>query len=152
MNEQRDGAWERSVTRALIGAARRVEQRYDEAFAAVDLTAARYGVLEQLVDADEPLLLGDLASRLACVRSNMTQLIDRLEAEGLVQRVSDPADRRCVRAALTEPGRERAKAGAVQLRRVRRDLEESLPEAERERMLRALEGMGVRAADRAGRS
>jgi DNA-binding MarR family transcriptional regulator len=35
---------------------------------------------------------------------NMTQLVDRLEADRLVERVSAPTDRRSVRAALTEEG------------------------------------------------
>jgi DNA-binding MarR family transcriptional regulator len=37
----------------------------------------------------------------------MTQLVDRLEADGLVTRTSDPADRRSVLAAITEEGRRR---------------------------------------------
>jgi DNA-binding MarR family transcriptional regulator len=39
---------------------------------------------------------------MACVRSNITQLIDRMQAEGLVRRIPDPQDRRSVRAALTD--------------------------------------------------
>jgi len=38
------------------------------------------------------------------VRSNITQLVDRLEKDGLVRRRSDPDDRRSVRAALTPAG------------------------------------------------
>ncbi|HMH19154.1 MAG TPA: MarR family transcriptional regulator, partial [Burkholderiales bacterium] len=54
-----------------------------------------------------------------CVRSNITQLMDRLEADGLVRRVEDLADRRAVRAALTPLGRERQAAGAKQVAKVR---------------------------------
>jgi DNA-binding MarR family transcriptional regulator len=42
----------------------------------------------------------------------MTQLVDRLEADRLVERVSDPNDRRSIRAALTEEGRARHAEGA----------------------------------------
>jgi DNA-binding MarR family transcriptional regulator len=42
----------------------------------------------------------------------MTQLMDRLEAEGLVRRLANPADRRIVRAELTKLGKQRATAGA----------------------------------------
>ena len=56
--------------------------------------------------------LGELASRLSCVRSNMTQLVDRLEAEGLARRVDDPEDRRGVKAEITALGRQRQAAGA----------------------------------------
>jgi DNA-binding MarR family transcriptional regulator len=39
------------------------------------------------------------------VKSNVTQLVDRLEADGLVSRTSDTVDRRSRLAALTEAGR-----------------------------------------------
>jgi DNA-binding MarR family transcriptional regulator len=38
------------------------------------------------------------------VRSNITQLVDRLEKDGLVRRRADPNDRRGVQAALTAAG------------------------------------------------
>jgi len=49
--------------------------------------------------------LGQLAERLACVKSNVTQLVDRLEADGLVNRTADPNDRRSRLAVLTDAGR-----------------------------------------------
>ena len=45
------------------------------------------------------------------MRSNITQLVDRLEADSLVKRTDDPADRRGVRAEVTRLGRERHAAG-----------------------------------------
>lgn len=110
----------------------------EEAFGAVGLSAARFGVLEQLARADGPLPLSELAARLSCVRSNMTQLVDRLEAEGLVRRVHDASDRRCVRAELTPLGRQRQEAGAEQLRAVRARFEASLSAADRDAFERAL--------------
>jgi DNA-binding MarR family transcriptional regulator len=53
-----------------------------------------------------------MAEKLTCVRSNVTQLVDRLEGEGLVKRIDDPADRRAVRAQVTRLGRERHAVGA----------------------------------------
>lgn len=68
------------------------------------LSLAKFGVLAALVEAGEPLPLGQLAERIACVKSNVTQLVDRLEEDGLVRREPDPADRRVTRAAITEDG------------------------------------------------
>jgi DNA-binding MarR family transcriptional regulator len=116
-----------SLMFSLLHAAQALEGQLEEAFGAVGLSTARYGVLEQLVLAGEPLALSDLAARLSCVRSNMTQLVDRLEAEGLVRRVNDPDDRRCIRAELTAEGRERQVAGAEQLRKVQAGFEAALP-------------------------
>lgn len=122
-----------------VHAARQLEARLEGDLAAVGLSLARYGILEQLADAPDPLALGELAERLSCVRSNVTQLVDRLEAEGLVRRVADPADRRLVRAELTTAGRERQLAGAERLRRLQAAFGAALAEPDRaalERLLR----------------
>lgn len=65
---------------------------------------AKKRALEALV-ADGPITLWELAERLCCTRSNVTQLMNRLEAQRLVRRAPDPADRRSVRAEITEEGR-----------------------------------------------
>jgi hypothetical protein len=62
---------------------------------------AKFGALTHLVRAGEPLSLANAPRGMTCVRSNITQLVDRLEADGLVRRVDDPTDRRGVRAADT---------------------------------------------------
>ena len=52
------------------------------------------------------LLIGNDYTRKANRGAALTALIDRLEKRGLVQRSTDPADRRSYRAQLTETGRE----------------------------------------------
>jgi DNA-binding MarR family transcriptional regulator len=89
----------------LIQAASLVEARLEEAVSRAGLSLAKLGVLQHLVEAGEPLPLGQLAERIACVKSNVTQLVDRLEAEGLVRRETDSEDRRIVRAVITAEGR-----------------------------------------------
>src|SRR6185295_3451122 len=69
------------------------------------LELAKLRALEQLDAAPEGLPLGHLAERLCCVKSNVTQLVDRLESDGFVRRVPQPSDRRCVVATITERGR-----------------------------------------------
>ncbi|HEX7120656.1 MAG TPA: MarR family transcriptional regulator [Longimicrobiales bacterium] len=126
---------------ALLHAAQALEHRLEDAFADVGLSTARYGVLAQLDRAGEPIPLGTLAERLSCVRSNITQLVDRLEADGLVRRIADPSDRRCVLAELTPAGRERAMAGAARLREVQATFDGSLSTDDRatlERIVAAL--------------
>jgi DNA-binding MarR family transcriptional regulator len=96
----------------LIHAAHLIEERLEEALATVNLSGAKFAALSALVGAGESLGMCDLAGALTCVRSNVTQLIDRLESDGLVRRVEDPKDRRAVRAEITALGRERQAAGA----------------------------------------
>ena len=76
----------------LLDAARSIQERLERALEGVGLSSAKYQALEALAQARAPLTLGELAGRLRCVRSNITQLVDRLEADGLVRRVDDPAE------------------------------------------------------------
>ena len=67
----------------------------------------------RVLDPDKPVPMRDLASQLHCDNSNVTGLIDRLEAQGLVQRREDEHDRRVRMLVVTERGaavRERAQA------------------------------------------
>ncbi|MCZ0989426.1 MarR family winged helix-turn-helix transcriptional regulator [Streptomyces diastatochromogenes] len=52
----------------------------------------------------EPLPMRKLAQKLKCEPSNVTGIVDRLEARGLVARRPDPADRRVKLAAATDEG------------------------------------------------
>jgi DNA-binding MarR family transcriptional regulator len=89
----------------ILGASREIQARLEDALAEIGLSPGKVGVLHTLAEAREPLPLSELASCNKCVRSNVTQLVDRLEADGLVRRVDDPDDRRVTRALLTHEGR-----------------------------------------------
>ncbi|MGC4814655.1 MarR family winged helix-turn-helix transcriptional regulator [Micromonospora sp. DT228] len=70
-----------------------LRHRQGVAFAQLGLTPAMARALHEL-DPDLPLPARALAERLGCDRSNVTMLVDRLEQAGLVQRHTDPTDRR----------------------------------------------------------
>ena len=123
---------------SLLGAAHALEDRLEHRLGEVGLSMSKLGVLTQLVEAGEPLALSELAARLSCVRSNMTQLIDRLESDGMVRRVDDATDRRSVRAAVTRLGEERQADGARELALVREEFAASLPPADRAALARVL--------------
>jgi DNA-binding MarR family transcriptional regulator len=57
------------------------------------------------LDADEPMPMSALASALHCDNSNVTGIVDRLEAAGLAERRSHERDRRVRVIALTEKGK-----------------------------------------------
>ena len=94
------------------------------------MSVAKHSALSKLAEAGEPLTLGELAERLSCVRSNITQLVDRLEADGLVKRMADPADRRSVRAELTPLGREKHATGSELLDKAQREIGERISATE----------------------
>jgi DNA-binding MarR family transcriptional regulator len=82
-----------------------LESRVEARLSEVGLSLAKLAALHQLTQAGDSLPLGQLADRLSCVKSNVTQLVDRLEADGLVNRTGDPNDRRSRLAVLTDAGR-----------------------------------------------
>jgi DNA-binding MarR family transcriptional regulator len=133
---------EDDVMWSLLQAAQSIEQRLEEALAQVGLSGAKQAALTSLVEAGQPVALGELAERCACVRSNITQLVDRLETDALVRRVEDPADRRSLRAAITPLGRERQAAGAKKVVEVRRKLGKALGAIDRPALKRMLSGLG----------
>jgi DNA-binding MarR family transcriptional regulator len=122
----------------LLDAARRIECRLDTALSAVGLSIAKYQALDILVKAGQPLALGELAGSLDCVRSNVTQLADRLESDGLVERVSSPSDRRAVHAVVTPLGRTRHAAGAAATRDLQSELAAQVDPADRAMFHRVL--------------
>jgi len=138
---RRAAAGDEDVMGSLMQAAHAVEAQLEAALAQVELSGARLAALTHLVEAGEPVPLGELAEQCACVRSNITQLVDRLEADQLVQRVDDPADRRSLRAQITPLGRERQAAGARKVAEVRRKLARALGAIDAAALRRALAGL-----------
>ncbi|GHC41267.1 MarR family winged helix-turn-helix transcriptional regulator [Streptomyces flavofungini] len=87
----------------LIGAVvARYYEEYDVAAGKHALTGAQARVLGLL--SLEPMPMRRIAQKLKCEPSNVTGIVDRLEARGLVERRPDPADRRVKLAAPTEEG------------------------------------------------
>ncbi|WP_423832699.1 MarR family winged helix-turn-helix transcriptional regulator [Streptomyces manipurensis] len=67
------------------------------------LTSTQARVLAQL---DGPVPMRGLATLLVCDASNVTGIVDRLEARGLVRREPSPADRRVKNVVATDAGRQ----------------------------------------------
>jgi DNA-binding MarR family transcriptional regulator len=82
-----------------------------------DLRPAAMGTIRAL---DRPRTMSEIATVLRCDNSNVTGIVDRLEARGLVRRAADPADRRVKTVLLTPEGEEA-------VRRIRADIVTGLP-------------------------
>jgi DNA-binding MarR family transcriptional regulator len=96
---------------ALLHAADAAQAQVETSLNTIGLSLAKLAALRVLHEAGESLPLGQLADRLSCVKSNITQLVDRLEADGLVTREPDPNDRRSRLAVTTTAGRKACAAG-----------------------------------------
>jgi DNA-binding MarR family transcriptional regulator len=105
----------------LLHAAHALEAKVEEALERAGLSSPKYTVLSALVAAQKPLSLSELAAASSCVRSNMTQLVDRLESDGLVRRVHCPNDRRLVHAEITPEGKARQSRGADEIAKLHED-------------------------------
>jgi len=67
------------------------------------ITPLHFGIMRALGEA-ETLHVTAIGDRLQVPAPQMTRLVDRLVAAGLVERRPDPADRRSINLALTEKG------------------------------------------------
>lgn len=126
---------------ALFDASRNLGAKLETALEGVGLSPAKYQALDALVKAGKPLALSELAGCLNCVRSNITQLADRLESDGLLKRVDDLADRRAIRAVVTPLGTERHAAGSDVIHEIQVELAGRINEADRVVFMRVLSAL-----------
>ena len=124
---------------SLLGAAGAVEARLEAAVSPLGLSLAKLGLLRVLAEAKQPLPLSELAQHQRCVRSNITQIVDRLEKDGLVRRRADADDRRSVRAALTPAGERAYARGMRALAQAQRAIASSLRSTDAGSLQAALE-------------
>ena len=93
---------------AILALARTADQLavpMNEILRDANLSASQYNVLRILRgSAPEGLPCGDISERMVRRDPDLTRLLDKLEARGLVIRTRGTADRRVVLAAITEEG------------------------------------------------
>lgn len=107
---------------SLVHASDAAQAHLEVKLEACGLSAPKLLALQRLVEAGDSLPMGQLAERLSCVKSNVTQLVDRLEADGFVTRAPDPNDRRSKLAVITAAGRKAYAEGARVQTAVEREL------------------------------
>ena len=107
------------------------------------MSLADYDALVQLAIADhQRLRMNELAACLVLTRSGVSRLVDRLEADGYVQRVACSTDARGAFATLTAAGLERLRtASPTHLRGVDEHFLDAIPSADRDAFVRVLEAI-----------
>ena len=123
------GAWRNF----LVAHARITRRLDDELQAAHGLSLAEYDALLQIATAPgRRVRMNVLAERVILSRSGITRLVDRLEAQGSVERLACKTDARGQEAVLTDLGLQRLRqAAGTHLDGVRRYFLDRLDEAER---------------------
>lgn len=127
------------IIRRLLALHWAMRTRFEQTVAEFGLTAAEGRALLEL---EKPMLMRSVADSLRCDASYITVLTDSLEESGLVERGTDPSDRRVKLLSLTADGR-----------RVRRELMEAIRNtspaltplggSDRSELLRILRMIGV---------
>jgi DNA-binding MarR family transcriptional regulator len=79
-----------------------IRRRLRETF---DVTLPRFDLLAQLDKAPSGMTLGELSQRMMVSNGNVTGLVERLQAQGLIERRPSPSDRRAQLVNLTAEGR-----------------------------------------------
>lgn len=92
------------ATVAILRTADGIVRAWNRFFEPHGITRQQYNVLRILRGARDPLATLDIADRLIEQTPAITQLIDRLEAKGLLARERSQTDRRQVLVAITETG------------------------------------------------
>jgi DNA-binding MarR family transcriptional regulator len=82
-----------------------------------DLTLSWYDVLVQLEEAEHPVRMNELASRILASKSGLTRVIDRMEEADLVRRQRPDGDRRVIEVVMTPEGSAALQAARVVHRR-----------------------------------
>ncbi len=78
-----------------------IRQRLREQFG---ITLPRFDLMAQLEREPAGLAMGEVSRRMMVTGGNVTTIVDQLEREQLVQRLTVPGDRRSYRLTLTEAG------------------------------------------------
>ncbi|GIJ08476.1 MarR family winged helix-turn-helix transcriptional regulator [Micromonospora andamanensis] len=99
-----DSADDESLAETFWAVASRLRRQTRESLAPWDVTPSQSRALGVLVRYGE-VRPGTLAEHLRIAPRSATEVVDDLEARGLVNRRPDPADRRATLVALTEEGR-----------------------------------------------
>lgn len=105
-----------------------------------DITTPQFNALLLLKEHGD-MTIGDLGAKMYLASSTATDLIDRMERNGLVVRVRDSNDRRVVRLHMLEKGHQMIKEVLTNRKRYLSTILSQVPEAELEALKKALQSL-----------
>lgn len=84
-----------------------IEQVFDKFYKKFKLSKTQFSALYRIyVAGDEGITLSTLGDQMFVTRANITTLVDRMVARGLIKRIVNESDRRSIKAVITSQGRE----------------------------------------------
>jgi DNA-binding MarR family transcriptional regulator len=100
---RRDSGGEESLSEAFWSVARQLRETSQETLAPWDISPSHFRAL-RVLKRHGPMRLSELSDHLHIAARSTTEVIDALEARGLVDRRPDPGDRRATLVEVTESG------------------------------------------------
>jgi len=127
LNEDQQRIW-----RLYLNGVARITEDLDAELRKFGLDLGEYEILVNLSESEtHQLRMSELAARVRQSRSRLTHTVARMEAKGLISRLSCPSDRRGVIANLTDAGYELlVKAAPYHVESVRRVLVDPVSKAD----------------------
>jgi|GEM_PF-5640246 len=126
-----------SLPAQLIGVGKRIAQIMDDRLNKVGLSNAKLSALDSIVtshEAETLVTVTCMADVMNTTKSNVTAMVDRLIAEGLVTRHHSLEDRRTVVIALTDLGQERHQVGVKVVQEFHTELSGILSDEEQQHL------------------
>lgn len=126
-----------SLPAQLIHLGKRIAQVMDDRLDTVGLSTAKLAALDSIVTSREVEALVTvtcMADVMQTTKSNVTSMVDRLIAEGLVTRQQSAEDRRSVVIALTALGEERYQQGVALVQEFHAELSAMLSAEEKQHL------------------
>lgn len=114
-----------SLPAQFINIGKQIAQIIDERLNTIGLSNAKLSAMHSIVSSkasDSIVTVTCVAEAMNTSKSNVTAMVDRLIAEGLVTREQSIEDRRTVVIALTEEGKQRYEAGVEVVQTLHREL------------------------------
>ena len=122
----------------IIYTANWITSSQNEFFKGFGISPQQYNILRILNGAGEPLKVQTIKDRMLERSPNATRLMDKLCAKNYIERLSSEHDRRVVKIAITEEGKQLLKSIPINLNN---DLLKNLNEEEAERLSNLLDKM-----------
>ncbi|MEO8393451.1 MAG: MarR family transcriptional regulator [Chloroflexota bacterium] len=118
--------WEHNISISAVFtifmADRSTLERLDLRLEPLGLSSAKLWPMAFVASANQPVTITELAECIGTTKSNMTAMVDRLEASGFVTRTRSTEDRRTVRIELTELGEQQLQVGVQVMKEVNETL------------------------------
>ena len=126
----------------LWKAAKAVEEIDKASIAQTGLGLSDFTIMEALLHKG-PLPINQIGEKVLLTSGSMTAAVNRIHRKGLVKRIQDPSDGRCIYVHLTKKGRNTIKTAYAKQEKKLEKISSVLSQKERNELVRLLKKIGL---------